>query len=170
MKRHWSTVAGLPVIASEEEIFLGALRAVFVHPETGQILAFLVGWLNVVTPGDIRQWGKEKIEVHSSEDLVRPDDILRIQEFGLRRTLLNGKKVLTRTGKRLGRLKDFVFDTTTDHVVTLETSKTFLFWEWAERSFPAKDISEITEKAIVLNVDEEQVEKASQKIPAPLLS
>jgi sporulation protein YlmC with PRC-barrel domain len=168
MKRHWSSIVGLPVFSAEEEKLLGRLRAVFVHPETGQILAFLVGFLNVVAPRDIRHWGKDKMEIASEEDLVKPEEILRIQEFGLRRTLLNGKKILTRSGKRLGRLKDFSIDTTTDSLATLDVSKRFLFWEWAERSFPATDIREITERAIVLNVEEEQVEKVPQKITEPL--
>lgn len=161
MKKNWSQVVGLPVYSSEEEEqLLGRLRAVFVNPESGQILAFLVGWFRVATPHDIRQWGKDGITLRSSEDLVPPSDILRIEEFGLRRTLLNGKKVLTRSGKRLGRLRDFAFDVTTSSLTTLDVSKTFLWFEWAKRTFPAKDIQEVTDRAIILNVDEEAPEKA----------
>jgi len=173
MQRHWSQVVGLPVYSSEEEQLLGRLRAVFVNPESGQILAFLVGWFRVATPHDIRQWGTDSITLRSEEDLVPPSDILRIEEFGLRRTLLNGKKVLTRSGKRLGRLRDFAFDPTTSSLTTLDVSKTFFWFEWAQRTFPAKDIQEITETAIILNVDEEapeKAEKSAQKMMAPVAS
>lgn len=163
MKNRWSAIAGLPVVSSEEEKILGKLRAVFVHPETGQILAFLVGWLRVVTPRDISQWTQEQVTINSAEDLTAPEEILRLREFGLQRTLFNGKKVLTKSGKRLGRVKDFSFDTASDHLLTLDSAKSFLFWEWAQRSFPAKLINEITDSAIVLSTDEEQKEKVTEK-------
>jgi len=166
MQRHWSTIAGLPVISSNEEQLLGRLRAVFVHPETGQILAFLVGWTHVIIPRDIQKWEKERVWVCDSEDLLAPKDILRIQELGMRRTLINGKKVLSRKGKRLGHLKDFSFDPATDHLTSLSVSKNFLFLEWAHRKVSAKDIQEITDKAIVLNIETQQKEKVTK--PATL--
>ncbi len=163
MKRYWSQIAGLPVLSAEEGKILGKIRAVFVHPESGKILAFLVGWLRVMTPKDIRTWGKEQVEINSSEDLSYPEDILRLQEFGLRRTLINGKKIVDKKGKRLGQLKDFSFDTTTDCLVTLDSARSFLWWEWSQRSFPVKLIAEITDQAIILNIEEGQKEKVAEK-------
>lgn len=159
MKRHWSTIAGLPVLAHEGERQLGRLRGVFVHPETGQILAFLVGLFKVITPRDVRQWENDCVWVNDPEDLLSPSEVLRLEEFGLRRTLLNGKKVLTRSGKRLGTLYDFSFDPATDRLATLDVARRFLFWEWDYRTFDAKDIQEITASAIVLNADNMQKQK-----------
>lgn len=167
MKHHWSTVVGLPVFSSEDENMLGKLRAVFVNPETGQLLAFLVGWSHVVSPRDIREWKQNGAFVHSTEDLAHPEDILRLQEFGLTRTLLNGKKVFTKDGKKIGTLKDFIFDTATDALVSIVVAKQFLFWEWDERTFPVKEITEITEAAIILNLENEQKEKERSQMAAP---
>lgn len=161
MKKLWSQLVGLPVLAVEENLLCGKLRAAFVHPETGKILAFLVGWSRVVTPREIRHYAEDRVEIGSVEDLVSPDEILRIKEYGLRRTLLTGKKILTRTANKIGTLRDFSFDPLTDHLTSIESSRSFLFWEWKQRSFPASDIQEITDRAIILNVDLEQ--KITQK-------
>ncbi|MFA5855331.1 MAG: PRC-barrel domain-containing protein [Candidatus Gracilibacteria bacterium] len=149
------TVAGASEAArdKEEKKTLGHINGAFIHPETGQIIGFLVGYSGVLAPTDIQKWGRTGIEVADAESIASPWDILRIEEYGLKRTFLNGKKVVSRSGTYLGRVRDFSFDSLGCHLLTIETSKKFWPFEWADRIFPYSDISEITAKAIVLSVD-----------------
>jgi len=145
---------------------LGTLNGTFMHPETGQIIAFLVGFASVLSPVDIEKWRKESIQISKKDVLVPPTDILRIQQYGLRRTFLNGKKVLSKSGRRMGKVRDFTIETRTSSILTFEVSKRFLGIEWSKRIFSYDDISEVTEKAIILAVEPEATKKARKSVRA----
>lgn len=168
MKKLWSQMSGMSVRLSEEERNLGALNGVFVNPETGQIIAFLVGFSNVLAPVDIAKWDTESITIHDSDALVSPFDITRIKEFGVKRSYFLGKQVRSAiSGANFGKIRDFLFESTTCSILQFTVSKGFLGIHWGERIFPYKDIKEITEKAVILNVEPEEKEKAKlEAVPA----
>jgi len=165
MHKYFSTISNLPIIAGEDKKSLGHINGTFVNPETGQIIGFLVGFGGILVPTDIQKWGTEEIKVSDADALVSPWDVLRIQSYGLKRTFLNGKKVVSKSGKHLGRLRDFSFDPMLNTLATIDVSKKIWPFEWAKRSFPAKDIAEILDSCIVLAYDPE----AEQKIKEPIL-
>lgn len=159
MNRLWSSIDGIAVTLEDSERALGKINGVFMNPETGQIIAFLVGLTKVLSPVDIELWGREKIQIRNEEDLTFPTDILRLNNFGLRHCLLNSKRVRSKLGKNMGKIRNFTMDTRTDFLLTFEVAKRFLGIEWDKRIFPYKDISEVTEKAIILDVEPEDTEK-----------
>lgn len=168
MKRRWTSISGTPVVLSEDkEHSLGRLNGLFMNPETGQIIAFLVGLTRVLSPVDIEKWGKEFIQISTKEAIVSPTDILRIQEYGLRRSYLNGKCVHSKSNKHLGKVRDFTINTRSNSVLSFDSSKRFLGIEWNKRLFQIKDISEVTDKAILLNFEPEATEKIKEKLKAP---
>ena len=167
MKKMWSEISGIPVTLSESEGVLGKLNGAFIHPETGTIIAFLVGFSRVLVPVDIEKWGKNSITIGEAEVLVSPFDILRIEEFGFRRTYFLGKKVRSKKGYRYGTIKDFTLETTTSSLLTLEVSKGFFWVTWGKRIFSWKDISEITESAIILNCEPEEPTTFSEHSRTP---
>ncbi len=167
MKKLWSQVAGLPVQLSEEERNLGGLNGVFVNPETGQIIAFVVGFSNVLAPVDIAKWDFESITIHDSDALVSTFDITRIEEFGVKRCYFLGKKVISASGANFGKIRDFLFESTVNSILQFTVSKGFFGIHWSERVFSYKDINEITTKAVILNVEPEDKEKAKlEAVPA----
>ena len=168
MKRRWTTISDYPVHTQDDDNPLGYLNGVFMHPETGQIIAFLVGITKVLSPVDIEKWRKNSIQINRKSALVPPTEILRIQEFGLQKTFLNGKKVLSKSGRRMGHVRDFTIDTRTTSILTFAISKRFLGIEWNKRIFPYKDISEVTEKAIILTVEPEDTQRAKKPARATL--
>jgi len=171
MKKHWSAIAGLPVVVDDDPGSLGALRGAFMDPEKAQIIGFLVSYTQVLVPMEIEKWHQYFVQVGSEEALAPVLDIFRIEQFGLRRTFLNGKRVLSKSGEKLGKIRDFCFDSMTHALLTFEVSKRFLWLEWSKRIFEAKDIEEVTPAAIILNVDLEGTEKVKLKkeatAPAP---
>lgn len=167
MKKHWSQVGGLAVMPSEEERPLGYLNGAFMHPETGKLIGFLVGYTRVLVPVEVEKWHSDYVKVRDAESLAPALDILRIRDYGLKRTFLNGKRVQAKSGKWLGRVRDFCFDIATHSLLTFEVSKKFLWIEWDKRQFSYKDIEEVTEKAIVVTADMEE-KKAPTKAQVPL--
>jgi len=167
MRKQWSQVSGFAVIPSEEERPLGYLNGVFMHPETGQLIGFLVGYSRILVPMEIEKWHSDHIKVKGTDSLIPTDEVLRIRNFGLRRTFLNGKRVQSKNGKRLGRVRDFCFETTTSSLLTFEVSKKILWIEWGKRLFSYKDIEEVTEKTIVISAELEE-KKAIVEVQVPL--
>lgn len=165
MKKQWSDLVGMPVIVTEDERPLGELSAVFLHPENGQFIGFLVGFTKILAPAEIERWRSDYVKVRSHDALVSPDDILRLSTYGFRRTLFNSKKVCSKSGKYLGRVRDFCFESGTCSLLSFDVSKKLLWLEWNKRTFSYKEIFEITEKFIRLNVEPEEKVKG-QTLPA----
>lgn len=166
MKKQWIDLDGLPVMISEEERSLGALSGAFMHPETGQIIGFLVGYIKVLAPIEIEKWHTDYVKVRDEDSLASPMEILRIRDYGLRRSFFTSKRVRSKSGRSLGRVRDFSFDVSTYSMLTFEVSKRFLWIEWSKRIFSYQDIFEVTDSAIVLSVEPEK--KAMVKAPVPL--
>jgi uncharacterized protein YrrD len=165
MKKQWSDIAGLPVMLSEQDRPQGSVNGVFMHPETGMLIGFLCGYTKVLVPVEIEKWHSDYVKVRGEDSLASPMEILRIRDYGLRRAFLNGKRVRSKNGKRLGRVRDFCFDTATYSLLTFEVSKKFLWIEWANRIFSYQDISEVTERAIILNVEPEKKALVRAQVP-----
>lgn len=169
MKKLWSEISGLPVLLSESEKVLGKLNGAFVHPETGVIIAFLVGFSRVLVPVDIEKWKKDSIVIGDEDVLVSPFDILRIEEFGFRRTYFLTKNVKSKKGVKYGTVKDFTLETTTSSLLTFEVSKGFFWFTWGKRIFSWGDVSEITETSVVLTCEPEEKEYKKSPVPEALV-
>ncbi len=170
MKKHWSAISGFPVVIDDDPHSLGHLRGAFMDPEKAQIIGFLVGYMKILVPIEIEKWRHDAVQVGSEEALAPLMDIFRIEQYGLRRTFLNGKRVRTKSGQSLGKVRDFSFETTTHALFNFEVSKRFLWLEWGQRIFSAKDIEEVTPAAIILNIDLEGTEKVKLRKEIPAVS
>ena len=164
MKSTWSQVESTPVFAPESERPLGFLRGIFFHPESGVALALQVGFFSVCAPTDIERWTPSGIHLNADEALSSPQDILRLKQFGIKRCALLGKKVRSKSGIRMGRLRDFTLETGSVSLLTFSVSKRFLFWEWNRAIFSFKDILEITENEVILTVDPRQSVPAKKEV------
>lgn len=145
--------------------------ATFFNPENGQVLAFLVGLGRVLTPSDVIKWDKDGIQVNSSEAFISPTDILRLQEYGFKTCLLQSKKVISKSGKSLGRVRDFTVDTSVSQLLKIHVAKGFLFWTWSARSFSFEDISQITDKHVQLRLepdDPNALDEVKHSSPLPV--
>lgn len=168
MKKHWSAISGLPVVIDGEKQAFGRLGGAFMDPEKAQIIGFLVGCSKILVPIEIEKWHQDSVQIGSEEALAPVMEILRIEQYGLRRTFLNGKRVVSKSGRQLGKIRDFTFDSMTHALLTFEVAKRFLWIEWGNRIFSAKDISEVTPRAIILNIDTEETEKVQKTVKVPM--
>jgi sporulation protein YlmC with PRC-barrel domain len=166
MRLTWSQVSGLPLYCFEKERPIGRINAAFFNPETGALIALLIGYAKVVVPPDIEKWTRDGIWIGNEDELCDLADILRIREFGFKRCYLLGKKVLAEKGNAVGRVKDFTIDTQSGTILNIESAKGFFFLTWNRRIFPYTDISEITDREIILKVDLNGKSKVSSRLIA----
>lgn len=174
MKYFWSQVFGLPITAQEGERPLGFLSGIFFDPESGKVLALRSGFTQVFSPIDLLRWLPDHLEISEEEALVAPMELLRLKEFGLKRTSLLRKTVFDTEGKRLGKVHDFCLETKSTFLVSIEVSRQFLLWRWDKRLFPRESIQEITEKTIIVKADarvsaREKAKLQKQESPSPAM-
>lgn len=169
MRLMWSQLKGLPLRCADKAQPLGRINAMFFNPESGRIIALLIGYTKVVVPVDVEKWSKDEILIGGEDEVCELRDILRIHEYGFKRCYLLGKKVISEKGDRFGRVKDFTIDTQTGSLLNIESANGFLWMTWDKRIFPYTDISEITDREIILNLDAEGKIKI-EKEPARLIA
>lgn len=74
---------------------------------------------SILNVSDIREIGGLGIIVDSADVLMSPNDLVRLQEVLDYRFQLDGKRVVTESGQKLGTVANFTLDSTTLYVVKL---------------------------------------------------
>lgn len=120
---------GLPLAAMETQSKIGEIREVLIEPENGKLLGFLVqqgatGWrifspLKALAVVDVKAWDPHGLVTQSLENLVEPQEIVRIQEVLDKKIKLLGLPAKTESGKNLGKVEDFLIDSVTETVVKI---------------------------------------------------
>jgi sporulation protein YlmC with PRC-barrel domain len=168
---HWKEFQAKPVLVEERDNKpIGQLSACFINPETGKVIAYLAGFVRVLSPVDILKVTKEAIHVRSLDVFVIPNELVRLQNFGLRHCLINKKRVKSKKGKSYGRVRDFDINSLSGRITKIHVSKKFLTLEWAKRSLSWRDIHEIKERAVIMKHEPEVPEKIRFKKTAPSAS
>lgn len=113
---------GLPVAAEDILSKVGIIRRIIVNPENGQLMGFLVltGFFSpakVLSVIDIKFWDKDAIITDSEENLVEPDEIVRIKAVLDQKIDIMGMNTETESGKSLGFVENFLIDTETGSVI-----------------------------------------------------
>ena len=113
---------GLPVAALESQAKIGEIREIIVDPENGRLLGFLVASGGLLSAKkalaivDVRDFDPNGIVTASADNLVEPQEIVRINEVLVNKLFLIGKSAKTEAGKNLGVVEDLLVDTETQSV------------------------------------------------------
>lgn len=165
MEYAYSKIVGLPVFEAENMRPKFLIEDIIIDNETGKIVAFLAdGKRNlVITPHDILAI-KHGVWIKDASDLGTVDDILRVskivEDFG---GFLN-KKVITESGKVLGKVVDMYFDSQITQLTKLYVAKNILgFIQYDSRILPMKNVIEAGKDAIIVK-DDDAKEKVGGKI------
>lgn len=116
-------LCSLPVAAQDAQIKAGVIKEILVDPENGHLLGFLVqtGGLfsakKALSITDVINWDPQGIVTESIDNLVAPDEIVRIKDVISKKIQLLGMKAKTESGKSLGEVENFLIDTETEMVV-----------------------------------------------------
>lgn len=112
----------LPVAAADEQSKIGEIADIIIEPENGRVLGFLVktggifGATKALSIVDIKDWDPNGIVTSSIDNLVSPDNIVRIKEVLDRHITILNMKAKTEAGKSLGKVENFLIDTETEMV------------------------------------------------------
>ena len=115
-------IIGLPIAAVDVESKIGEITQLLIEPENGSLLGFLIksdGFFSaqkVLSAVDIREWDPNGLVTESIENLVDPNEIVRIKEVLDKNIILIGMSAKTESGKRLGVVEDLLIDTDTNSV------------------------------------------------------
>ncbi len=113
---------GLPVAAVDTQSKIGEIRDILVDPENGRLLGFLIkeGGIfssNKVLSGvDIADWDPNGLVTSSIDNLVPPQEIVRVNDIIKKKIFLLGMPAKTESGKSLGNVEDLLVDTDTSTV------------------------------------------------------
>src|SRR3989338_8954208 len=129
-----STLIGIPVLEEGKRETLGAVSGVLVHPDTGKIEGFFVSNSGVFSTNlffpssDIAHLGHHKITLHDADSIAPLSERVRLWELWQEGRPVMGQRMVTQSGRRLGRCSDIQFDS---EVFTLQWlfPRRWFFWK-----------------------------------------
>lgn len=114
-----SRIINYPVLSLHVGGEIARTRRAIIAPESLKIIAYEldgpllrrseVGY--VLETDDVRELSPRGLIVDSIDDFVRPEDVRRLDEVMALNFDLEGLKVVTEKGKKLGKVVDYTFDT-----------------------------------------------------------
>ncbi len=120
-----SEIIGRPVGALEEKAKVGTARDIVVNPEDGRVLALVIrtGFLGqgykVVDWQDVRAVEKSGVVVGTVEQMLAPEEMVRVDQLIKDGFQLVGLPVITTGGHKIGRVNNFCFDSDTGRLSQL---------------------------------------------------
>lgn len=111
-----SKLLNLPVIELENQKKVASVIDLVIEPKNGKLLGLLVrvGAIlpknQLVAARDINQLLPTAILVGDTEKITEIDEVVRVKELYKKKYGLIGRKVVTKSGKMLGKINDFLID------------------------------------------------------------
>ena len=105
---------GTPILSMQATAQIATVESAIVDPDTLKIIAFALGGgvvgkspAYILDVKSIREYSRYGMVIDSIDELVEPDDVIRIsQVLGLNFSLID-LKVETKKGSKLGKITDY---------------------------------------------------------------
>lgn len=152
MHVRFSTTIGMPVTDDMTEEVVGTLSGILIHPDMAKVEGFFVNIHQFLRSeqlflavGDILHFGN-RVRVRSEDVLAPVEERLRLRALlDDGRTLL-GQRIITESGRTVGRCSDIQFETKTFQLEWLFPRR---FFRW-QRPIPRSNIVQVRLDAIVV--------------------
>lgn len=148
---------GLPIAALDTQSKIAEIQKILVDPNNGNVLGFLVSSGGIFAPKkvvsaiDIRDWDKNGLVIDSIDNMIEPNDIVRIKDVLDQKIDLLGMKAKTESGKNLGSIENFLIETETNCVIKYYLKDLVS----KARIYPAEKVVRIEKQAIIFSDDVE---------------
>ncbi len=149
---------------------IASLQDAVIDPKDLKIIGFSVGarglkYYSVVHSGDIREWGPLGAIVNSEDAIMEVDENMpKIKELAEANFKLEGIGVRTESGKRLGKVRNFVFETEGYFVVKLYVeNRGLLSLVNGTRVIERDSVVNVTKKFIVVADDLQKIKVGKKK-------
>ena len=161
-----SKLIGTPILSVQASGAIASIAATVVNPDNLKILAFkLQGPIvnaanNILDVKSVREYSPLGLVIDDNDELIGPEDVVKIKEVLDLNFDLIGLKVETKKGSKLGKIIDFSLTsedfTIQQIIVKRPTIKSFMD---PELTIHRREIVEVTDYKVIVK-DEEKVIKA----------
>lgn len=147
-------ILNLPIAAMDAEAKVGSVMQLVIDVENGNLLGFLVkgpGFFSTVkalSAQDISEWDPHGLVTTHAENIVEPEEIVRIEKNRNINFLAMSAK--TESGKSLGLVENLLIDTD-NNCIAKYYLKDLL---GVSRVLPADDVIKIEKQIIFRNIDD----------------
>lgn len=166
-----SRLIGTPILSVQAGGRIAVIAEPIVDPDNLKIIAFkLAGPLiaksnaNILDVRSIREYSNYGIVIDDIDELIEKDDVIKISDVLKLNFALNGLKVETKKGSKLGKIADYTV-TSEDFVVQQLLVKRPIIKSFIdpELTIPRKEIVEITDYKIIVKDEEKTIKTKAEK-------
>ena len=149
-----SDLIGLPVGALNTQSKIGQVQKIIIDPANGKLLGFEVkksGFFSknkILSAADILEFEQQGLVTGNEENLVNPEEVIRIKEVIGEKIKVLGAKAITESKKYLGRIYDLLIDT--DNLMVV---KYYIKNLWQDRIVPSNKVVKIEKKGVIFAED-----------------
>ena len=162
---------GTPILSMQAGGAITQIADIIVDPDNLRIIAFRLGGgvvsrsdTNILDVSSIREYSKYGIVIDSIDELVAPDDVIKISNILKLNFSLNGLKVKTRKGSKLGKVINYTVNSddfiVQQIIVQRPIAKRLMD---PELTISRKEIVEVTDYEIVIKDEEKKLKEKAEK-------
>lgn len=165
----------MPVMSIQTGSRLATITSAVIDPRRLRVVAFycqapgLEQSRTILHADDIREVADIGLIINSTDDIMSPDDLIRLKEVLDFKFQLVGKEVVDDSGHKLGKVASYSVEVETFYIIKLNVRPGFLkSLQTAERIVDRTQVVEITTKNIVVKSPIVKEEKAPIIKPLPV--
>lgn len=163
-----SKLIGVPILSMQASAAIGYIAGAIIDPEGLKIIAFIISGVhksaNLLEISSIREYSELGMVIDSMDELVGPDDIVRLKEVLALNFDLLGLKVVTKKKSKLGHIIDYTV-TSEDFVVQQLIVKrpTLKSFSTPQLTVPRSEIIEVNDYKIIVKDEEKTIRARAEK-------
>ena len=165
-----SRLIGAPVLSVQAGGPIGRIVDAIVDPDNLSVIAFHVDGppinkqQNILDVRSVREYSSYGFVIDDIDELVFPDDVIRINNILKLNFNLLSLKVETKKGSKLGKVQDFTL-TSEDFIIQQIIVKRPMIKSLndPELTIPRSEIVEITDYKIIVKEEEKTIKKKAEK-------
>lgn len=166
-----SRLIGTPILSMQASGQIASISSAIVDPTSLKIVGFyLSGPLvnksaaNILDTSSIREYSRYGMVIDSIDELVEPEDVIKISKVLELNFELLDLKVETKKGSKLGKVSDYIVTddnfTVQQIIVKRPLIKSFVD---PELTIPRKEIVEVTDYKIIVKDEEKIIKEKAEK-------
>lgn len=165
-----SKLLGMPVLSVQTSSPVGYISSAVIDPNTLKILAFRLSGPLIKSPEDyldvnsIREYSSLGLVIDDIDELVAPDDVIKISNILKLNFDMLSLKVETKKGTKLGKVADYTV-TSEDYILKQIIVKRPLVKSLTdpELTIPRSEIVEVTDYKIIVKDEEKTIKARAMK-------
>ena len=166
-----SRLIGTPILSVQAGGAVGYVASMIVDPDSLKIIGFVIeggvvgkNSANILDVSSVREYSKLGMVIDEIEELVEPDDVVKISKVLELNFNIVGLKVETRKKSKLGKVMDFTV-TSEDFMIQQIVVKRPIVKGFIdpELMIPRKEIVEITDYKIIVKDEEKKIKEVAEK-------